>query len=325
MTCYAVVGMGSIAKRHLKNLRFLYPDADIYVVSSSGRNLDLPEGANAVVNLEQLIRLKPTYVIIASPAPYHTEAATLLLENKVPVLIEKPLASDSDDAVKFLELCTSKDCPAIAVGYCLRFLPSAIAVKSFLETEGLGTVYNVSSAVGQYLPGWRSDKNYKDSVSAKKELGGGALLELSHELDYLMWLFGSVTLQHSWLRTTAELGLEVEEIADLVLTTESGIHISVHLDFIQKSTQRKCELIGEKGRLVWDLLANTVTFIDATTTKIIYSDEQYDKNTMYLDMLRTFSEAENQGMQELATINSSLKVVQLIDAAKKTNKGRIVS
>jgi predicted dehydrogenase len=325
MSVYAVIGMGSIAKRHLKNLRFLYPDADIYAVSSSGRNLDLPEGANAVVSLEELIRLKPNYVIIASPAPYHTGAARLLLENKVPVLIEKPLASDSEDATKFLELCSAESYPPVAVGYCLRFLPSALAVKAFLETGSLGTVYNVSSVVGQYLPGWRSDKNYKDSVSAKKELGGGALLELSHELDYLMWLFGSVTLQHSWLRTTAELGLEVEEIADLVLTTESGIHISVHLDFIQKSTQRKCELIGEKGRLVWDLLANTVTFIDATTTKVIYSDEQYDKNTMYLDMLRTFSVAENQGMQELATINSSLKVVQLIDAAKKTNKGRVVS
>lgn len=325
MSLYAVIGMGSIAKRHLKNLRFLYPDADVYAVSSSGKNLNLPEGADAVVSLEELVRLKPTYVIIASPAPYHTDVARLLLENKVPILIEKPLASDSDDAARFLELCSSKDYPAVAVGYCLRFLPSALAVKAFLEKEGLGTVYNVSSIVGQYLPGWRSDKNYKDSVSAKKELGGGALLELSHELDYLMWLFGSVTLQHSWLRTTAELGLEVEEIADLVLTTELGVHISVHLDFIQKSTQRKCELIGEKGRLVWDLLANTVTFIDATTTKVIYADAQYDKNTMYLDMLKTFSAAEKKGMQELATISSSLKVVQLIDAAKKTNKGRIVS
>ena len=128
-------------------------------------------------------------------------------------------------------------------------------------------------------------------------------------------------LQHSCLRTTDELGLEVEEIANLVLTTTSGTYISVHLDFIQKSTQRKCELIGEKGRLVWDLLANTVTFFDATATKVIYSDEQYDKNTMYLDMLRAFSGLKGQGLQELATIDSSLKVIQLIDAAKKTHKG----
>lgn len=313
--------MGSIAKRHLKNLRFLYPDASIYAVSSSGRNFGLPEDANALISLDELIRLKPNYAIIASPAPYHIDTAKLLLENNIPVLIEKPLASDSDDAAKFQKFCLSGNYPAVAIGYCLRFLPSALAVKAFLEKDGLGTVYNVSSSVGQFLPEWRSDKNYKDSVSAQKQLGGGALLELSHELDYLTWLFGPMTLLHSWLRTTDELGLEVEEIADLVLTTESGIHLSVHLDFIQKSTQRKCELIGEKGRLVWDLLANTVTFFDATTTTVIYADVQYDKNTMYLDMLRAFSDAKNQGMQELATIGSSLKVIQLIDAAKMTNKG----
>ena len=325
MSLYAVIGMGSIAKRHLKNLRLLYPDAELYAVSSSGRNQELPAGVKAIVSLDELIRLNPDYVIIASPAPYHTITARQLLENNIPVLIEKPLASDSEDAAEFLEFCLSEQYPKAAVGYCLRFLPAANAVKTFLEREGLGTIYNVISQVGQYLPDWRSDKHYKDSVSAKNELGGGALLELSHELDYLIWLLGSVTLQHSWLRTTAELGIEVEEIADLVLTTESGIHISVHLDFIQKTTQRKCEFIGEKGTLVWDLLENTVVFIDTTTTNVIYSDARYDRNTMYLDMLKTFAVVKTDGMQELATISSSLKVVQLISAAKKTNKARIVS
>lgn len=321
MNRYAVIGMGSIAKRHLKNLRLIYPDADIYAVSSSGKNFRLPEDANALIGLDELIRLKPIYAIIASPAPYHIDTAKLLLENNIPVLIEKPLASDSDDAAKFQEFYLSGKYPRVAIGYCLRFLPSALVVKGFLEKDGLGVVYNVNSSVGQFLPAWRSDKNYKDSVSAQKKLGGGALLELSHELDYLTWFFGSMELQHSCLRTTDELGLEVEEIANLVLTTTSGTYISVHLDFIQKSTQRKCELIGEKGRLVWDLLANTVTFFDATATKVIYSDEQYDKNTMYLDMLRAFSGLKGQGLQELATIDSSLKVIQLIDAAKKTHKG----
>tara|TARA_R110001606_G_scaffold395589_1_gene568141 strand:- start:154 stop:1131 length:978 start_codon:yes stop_codon:yes gene_type:complete len=325
MCCYAVIGMGSIAKRHLRNLRFLYPDSDIYVVSSSGKNSDVPEGVVAVLTLEELIKLTPNYVIIASPSPYHVDNAKLLLENNIPVLIEKPLASDSDDALKLLEFCKHGNHPEVAVGYCLRFLPSAIAVKDFIGTDVIGDIYNVNCIVGQYLPEWRSDKNYKDSVSAQKKLGGGVLLELSHEIDYLNWLFGSMTLQHSWLRTTEELGLEVEEIADLVFTTESGIYLSLHLDFIQKTAQRKCEVIGERGRIVWDLIANTVTFFGAKNTQIIYSDAHYDKNLMYLDMLKVFSDIKNRGMQELATIESSLEVIQLIDIAKMTNKGRNIS
>jgi len=325
MSVYAVVGMGSIAKRHLKNLKFLYPNDSIYAVSSSGKNVELPEGASAVVSLSELIALKPNYVVLASPAPYHIETAKLLLENQIPVLIEKPLTAKFSDAAEFLNFYKSKKYPSVAVGYCLRFLPSALAVKSFLELGGLGTVYNVHSVVGQFLPSWRSDKSYKDSVSAKAELGGGALLELSHELDYLQWLFGPLVLQHSWLRTTVELGLQVEEIADLIVTTETGIFISVHLDFVQKTTQRKCEFIGEKGNLYWDLIANTVTFKDSTSTTTIYADDQYDKNTMYLDMLKAFADVGNLGRRELASLSSSADVIELIELAKQTNKGKVIS
>ena len=325
MSVYAVVGMGSIAKRHLKNLKFLYPNARIYVVSSSGKNVDLPEGASAVVSLSELIALKPNYVVLASPAPYHIETAKLLLENQISVLIEKPLTAKFSDAAEFLNFYESKNYPPMAVGYCLRFLPSALAVKSFLESGGLGTIYNVHSVVGQFLPSWRSDKSYKDSVSAKAELGGGALLELSHELDYLQWLFGPLVLQHSWLRTTEELGLQVEEIADLIVTTATGVFISIHLDFVQKATQRKCEFIGEKGNLYWDLVANTVTFKDANSTTTIYADDQYDKNTMYLDMLKAFADVGNLGSRELASLSSSADIIELIELAKQTNKGKVLS
>lgn len=325
MAVYAVVGMGSIAKRHLKNLRFLFPTASIYAVSSSGKNAELPEGANAVVTLLELIELNPNYVVLASPAPFHVETAKLLLKKQIPVLIEKPLAAKFSDAAEFLNFYNSQIYPPVAVGYCLRFLPSAVAVKSFIETAGLGKVYNVHSVVGQFLPSWRSDKGYKDSVSANAELGGGALLELSHELDYLQWLFGPLELQHSWLRTTTELGLQVEEIADLVITTESGVYMTVHLDFVQKSTQRKCEFIGEKGNLYWDLVANTVTFKNADNTTLIYADDQYDKNTMYLDMLKAFADHANPSRQELASLKSSAQIIDLIESAKQTNKGKVFS
>jgi hypothetical protein len=325
MNCYAVVGMGSIAKRHLANLRHLHPDAKIYSVSASGRNTELPAHADAVINLEQLLEEKPVYAIVASPAPYHVATAKVLLQNGIAVLIEKPLADTTKSCEELLSGIESNQTCAVSVGYCLRFLPSAQVVKNYLNAGLLGTVYNVESNVGQFLPGWRTDKNYKDSVSARKELGGGALLEISHELDYLFWLFGDLELQHSWLRTTDELGLEVEEIADLVLTTTSGTYVSVHLDFIQKSTQRNCVFIGEKGRLVWDLMANTVTLYHAAGVDTLYAEPQYNKNGMYIDMLQAFERIETDGMSHLATVESSSKVVKLIEDAKQSNKWRRIA
>jgi len=318
----AVVGMGSIAKRHLANLRQLYPAARIYAVSASGSNTTLPDNADAVVSLDELIACQPDCVIVASPAPYHADVAEKLLAHDIAVLIEKPLAHNVQSCLALQAFCTQQARKAVAVGYCLRFLPSAQCVKDYLDNGLLGTVYNVHANVGQYLPGWRSDKNYKDSVSASKTLGGGALLELSHELDYLYWLLGDLSLQHSWLRTTDELGLAVEDIANLILLSEKNVYVSVHLDFIQKSTQRSCEFIGQYGRLVWDLLANTVTLYHATGQVALYANPDCNKNGMYLAMLTAFESMLSGAETPLATVASATKVVQLIDEAKQSNKWR---
>lgn len=322
MSCYAVVGMGSIAKRHLANLRHLHSDAKIYSVSASGRNTELPLHADAVIGLQQLLEEKPEYVIVASPAPYHSEVAQKFLAHNIPVLIEKPLAHNVETCIAIQNFCMQQPNKAVAVGYCLRFLPSALVVKDYLDRSLLGTIYNVNASVGQYLPAWRADKSYKDSVSANKELGGGALLELSHELDYLQWMLGDLTLQHSWLRTTDELGLEVEDIANLVMLSDKHTYVTVHLDFIQKSTKRNCEFIGQHGRLVWDLLANTVTLHHAKGQDTLYSEPDYNKNGMYLAMLTAFENMQQGAVSQLATLTSSTKVVKLIDNAKYLNKWR---
>lgn len=322
MKTVAVVGMGSIAKRHLANLRQLHPTARIYAVSASGNNTTLPENADAIVSLDELIACAPDYVIVASPAPYHADIAQKLLAHNIAVLIEKPLTHNAQTCVALQTFCQQQPATSIAVGYCLRFLPSAQVVKDYLDQGLLGTVYNAHANVGQFLPSWRVDKNYKDSVSASKALGGGALLELSHELDYLQWILGDLSLQHSWLRTTEELGLAVEDVANLVLLSAKNVYVFVHLDFIQKSTQRNCEFIGQHGRLVWDLLANTVTLYHAAGKDTLYAEPNYNKNGMYLDMLTAFENMSQGGVSSLATVTSATKLLQLIDEAKQLNKWR---
>ena len=315
----AVIGLGSIAKRHVNNLRQLHPKAQIYAVSASGTNTTLPENADAVISLDDLIALVPDYAVVASPAPFHVDIAQKLLVHNIAVLIEKPLAHELQSCLEFQAFCNQFPRKAVAVGYCLRFLPSALVVKDYLDRGLLGSIYNVHANVGQYLPSWRADKSYKDSVSASKSLGGGALLELSHELDYLNWLLGDLTLEHSFLRTTDELELEVEDIANLVLLSTNNVYVSVHLDFIQKSTQRNCEFIGRYGRLVWDLLANTVILHNATGKETLYTEPGYNKNDMYLAMLTAFENMHQDKESQLATLASATKVVRLIDDVKQQN------
>ena len=313
----AVIGLGNIAVRHRRNLKQLFPDVILYAMSSSGRSpLEGVSDSDIVVaSIDELINAKVELVIIASPATFHAKHAVPLIEVGIPTLIEKPVTADLKDASLLNKVIRATQTP-VAVSYCLRYLPSALKVKALLEQKYLGTLHNVSIHVGQYLPDWRPNKDYRDSVSASKKLGGGALLELSHELDYAQWLLGNCNVEHALLRSSEELGLDVEDVADVILRSDEGVVVNIHLDFLQRSVQRNCSLIGSKGRLDWDLITNSITFHDALGSELIYSEPMWDKNNMYLSVIKDFIEMVKGHNNQCVELNMAVKTINLIEAIK---------
>ena len=212
----------------------------------------------------------------------------------------------------------------VSVGYCLRYLPSAIKINELLKANSIGTIYNCNIDIGQYLPDWRPGKNHLDSVSASKALGGGVLLELSHELDYASWLLGPLHVESSILRTSSELNLDVEEIADLVLSTDKGTICNIHLDFLQKKPNRYCTFIGSEGRLDWDLIQNSILYSTKNQTKLIFSELNWDRNQMYLDMILDFMKLIKLGFSDSVDVKHAEYIVKLIDTIKSKSKWRQV-
>lgn len=314
MKTVAVIGLGNITKRHRKNLKILYPGAQILAVSASGRNPLAVEDADLVVDsVRALVALKPDMAIVASPSTLHAEHAELLIRAGIPVLIEKPIAATYEEAQRIAEL--TEECGAsVAIGYCLRYLSSSKAVKSLIDEGVLGDIYNAQVSVGQYLPDWRPGVGFRESVSAQKSLGGGVLRELSHELDLLQWLLGGLDVRSAILRGSAELNLDVEEIADVVLLSESAVVCTVHLDFLQKVPQRTCTLIGSKARVEWDLIDNSVQLISKFESTAVLKDTNIDKNYMYLEMLKDFFSLIEGEDTCLASVKSATETLALIES-----------
>ncbi|CEK10223.1 Gfo/Idh/MocA family protein [Legionella hackeliae] len=312
-----IIGLGSIAKRHASNLKKLYPDIKILAMSSSGKLQDSPiiDVDELATTINQVISFRPDFAIVASPATFHFQHAKELLKLNIPTLIEKPIAATRKDAKEMVVLANETKVP-VSVAYCLRYLPAANIVKSILEENQLGPIYNVMAHVGQYLPDWRKDKDYRFSVSASLKLGGGALLELSHELDYLHWFLGELHLKYALLRNTNELNLDVEEIADVILSTDSGTICSVHLNLIQKKPQRYCNFVGEKGHLCWDLIENRVAIYTNEKENIIYHEPFWDRNTMYLLMLKDFMQKITSQNHCKRILSSAMHTVELIEKIK---------
>ncbi len=316
---YGVIGHGAIAERHRQNIKKLIPNAKVICLSSRGNilNEDPIYSDLQVANIEDLIKYDIKFVVVASPSSLHLEHSKPLIEAKIPILLEKPICSNLQDSKEIISLVNNNATP-IAVAYCLRFMPSLNFVKDIISSNKIGPVHSVNIVSGQFLPNWRPTKNYKDSVSANINLGGGVLLELSHEIDYIRFLFGDLNLQFASLRNSKTLSLDVEEIADLTFSNSTNTIFNMHLDFLQDPPERSVRIYGEKGKLNWNLLDNTVHLLSCDGNSIINEDKTWSSNDMYIDMLKDFLLYINDGKhRKLVNIYDAHMTLKSIDEVKR--------
>lgn len=313
-----VVGSGSIARRHLANFRRLLPDAEVGCVSASGRPLADGEtvATTQLASLAAAVAWAPDLAVVASPAPLHLDHACLLLETGVPVLIEKPL-SDRLDRVRDTAPLLTRHRDRIEVAYNLRFLSSACRMKALIDEGRVGRILGLRIEVGQYLPDWRPQADYRRQVSANRSLGGGVLLELSHELDYLTWLFGRFDQVFCIASNSGQLEIDVEDRADILLS-RGGLTAQVHLDFLQRRASRNCKVIGAAGTLHWDLIANRITLDDSAGEEVLFSDPAVDRNEMYVEQLRGFIEVAAGRAAPRITLEDGLAVLDMIEAMRES-------
>jgi predicted dehydrogenase len=314
----AVVGLGSIAERHRMNLKSLYPRAKIFGIPSSGK---MPKSSvdncdEVVTSIKYLSRIDIDFAIIASPSTFHAEHSLPFIRSGVPVLIEKPMAASLEDANIIAKEATKFNTP-VALGYCLRYMPSALLMKDFITNKYLGSIYNAAIEVGDFLPSWRKNKHYLNTVSANAHLGGGVLLELSHEFDYASWMFGGIDINAAFLGFSSELSLDVEDSADILAKDSHGAVITLHLDFLQKSPFRQMRLLGEKGILKWDLLKNTI-FSDDNLKACLYDGSNWDKNLMYIDMLKDFEKLITGQINRCVNIDNGIVTLELVEKIRSS-------
>ena len=320
-----IVGLGSIGKRHLRLARELLPNADIRVLRHQAAN-EVHEYSNgSFSSIEESIDFAPQIAVIASPATFHIATAQALAEVGAHLLIEKPLSASLDGVTKLLDTCQKQGVVSIT-GYNLRFLPSLQRYRDLLAEGVVGKVLSVRCEIGQYLPSWRPDSDYRQGVSAQRELGGGALLELSHELDYLRWIFGEVEWVKATLSRQSMLEIDVEDTAHLTLGFASALDGyrligAVNLDFVRHDTTRICTAIGEKGSLRWNGLTGEVLFYGAGRKEweLMFS-HQHHRDDSYMAEWKNFIECVNAHKIPLITGEDGLKVLQIIEAARRSAK-----
>jgi predicted dehydrogenase len=314
------MSLGSIGQRHLRNLRATFPDAEIAVWRRPGSAGDgVPTGADRLcLSMDEVLAFSPEAAIIASPAVVHLEAALALASAGVHLLVEKPLSESAAGLGELIRRCQDHHV-VLMVGYNLRFMPSLIRMRDLIRAGAIGAVLSARAEVGQYLPDWRPRSDYRNGVTARAALGGGVLLELSHEIDYILWMLGLPARVTAVGGKFSDLEWDVEDLVELLLEYERPRRlVSVHLDMLQRSPTRTCRVVGTEGALVWDCIADRLEQFHMADRQWRQVDvpRLADKNLMYIDQLATFVDCIETGKRPLCGGLEGRQVLQLVDAAR---------
>ena len=311
---FLIVALGSAGRRHLSVVRRVLPDTEIAVLRRPQSHGDIPDGVVHFDSLDAACAFAPEAAVIASPAPFHVETATRLAETGAHLLIEKPIANHMDGVDALLTTAAARHV-VVQVGYCLRFDPSLVAAHAAVASGGIGRVLKIRAEVGHYLPDWRPGADYRDGVSAQASLGGGVLLELSHEIDYVRWFGGEVETIRARTARLGELEMDAENCADLLLDHAGGVRSSVHLDMLQRRPTRHCRIVGTEGTVEWDGIAHAARLFRAGTgdwqTLSVMNDMTLDRMAEaqfrhFLDCIRTGARPLVDGESGRATLAVSL-------------------
>jgi len=274
-----------------------------------------------VYSFEEAIDPKPDVAFITNPASAHILIATRLAREGIDLFIEKPLSSILSGVDHLLQT-QKKHKILIMVGYNLRFHPPLQILKQCVREGKIGKLIIIRAEVGQYLPEWRPGSDYSNSVSARSELGGGAVLELSHELDYARWLAGEVISVTAQTDRLSDLEMDVEDTAEIIIRFASGALGSIHLDMVQRPSTRYCKVTGTDGTIIWDGTTDSVRLFSNETNhwSMLHDAQKVDWNQMYISELEHFFACIRERKEPLITGLDGKRVLQVALAALQSSR-----
>lgn len=235
-----VIGYGSIGKRHAHILNSL--GCKVFLVTS--QKVDHHHCYSSIE--EALEKNSIDYIVIANATHLHYSTLMRLIkcDYKGIVLIEKPFFSK-------VECLPENKLVKILIGYNLRFHELLITAKSFIENEKLVTF---SAYVGQYLPTWRKSIDYRHCYSAKKDCGGGVLRDLSHELDYSIWLCGSCDSLAAVGGHFSELEITSDDTYSIIMKCNLCPIVNIHLNYLDRRARREISINTQRNTIFIDLV-----------------------------------------------------------------------
>jgi len=329
---FLIAGLGSIGRRHFRNLIAL-GEKDIVLLRTHKATLPDDELAGYPVETdihEALKNHKPTAVIVANPTALHLDVAIPAAEAGCHILLEKPI-SDSLDRLDIVQQAAQKSGSKILVGFQFRYHPTLNKARELIQSNALGKVLTVHAHWGEYLPQWHPWEDYRQSYAARTDLGGGVIRTLTHPLDYLRYLIGEIDSLWSFNGHISSLDLDVEDVAEVGLKFSNGAIGSVHLNYVQRPPRHTLEIVGTNGTLRWDNADGILHFHQMPApfgsfshnppdpvTQTFSPPDGFERNQLFVSQMRHFVETARGEADPICTLEDGIMALRLALAAKES-------
>ena len=276
-------GLGSIGQKHakilIKNYKF-----DLYAFRSGMGNTPNQLGIKELYSWDEVEKIKPDIAFITNPTSLHIDTAIKCAKLGCKLFIEKPIGKDTKGLVELLDLIKNRKLVTY-LAYNLRFHPVILNLRKYLEGQ---KPFHTRVVCTSYFPSWRNSTDYLKRYSANLDMGGGVILDLSHELDYITYLFKEIhTIKGSYGRVS-NVTVDSGDYVDFLITTQMG-PANVHVNFFSNIRQRYIQMDFEKMTVIGDIINSEIKEYENETIKETYKLE-YDIDQDYIMQIKYFFE-----------------------------------
>jgi predicted dehydrogenase len=318
----AILGLGSIGRRHLGNFQSIGADVAAYDASAEQRvaaRRQFP-AAHIADTAEQAVA-GAAGVVVCTPPSSHVELARVGLAHGAHLMIEKPLAASVDGVAELLRDCDTKG-RRVLTAYNWRYWPPLLLAESMLKAERIGPLRAARTEYAYHLNAHRYPGTYRTSYMADARQGGGCLLDESHAIDYMRWLCGEIVEVSAAVDHVSSFEMTSDDIADLTVRFASGAIGNIHMNLFAWNVHSHFELLGERGVMQWRRMENELRVFDAEANRWEVYPSGGQLNDMYVEEARHFLACINGEAAPRCDGWDGLRTMQVIDAARRASVER---
>ena len=318
-----VIGTGSAGKRHINNLT----SCGIEVISFSYRNLTLTDFSSSKkesfsCSENEALQENYDFVVIANTTNKHIDTAIKAAELSKNIYLEKPISNSLNRTNELIEI-VEKNKLIFDAGFILRSHPNLIWINKFIKSNDLGNLLYADVSAGHLLSDWRPGRDYRKSYSALKDMGGGVIFDLIHEIDIVYWLLGEIKEVFCMTSDISFLEIETESVANILMRLKNKQIVHTKIDYVRPNYSRKAELVYQNGIIYWDYLKGQVFLEKKGQDAFLVNStpKEFKRNDIFLIHMNLFIRKLKQPYKkDLSTLKDACEVLKVALAAHKSAK-----